>query len=335
MNERIFTVIGSDFAAFAERQLEVWSQLEGTAVEHVQFGEGQIEKVTQRKDYVPLISVRFSSRDGSATFNSDGFKAGAFRAIHIPHSLALLFSQWWKQVAADRARHAAEEAARLQFRELAEKYNVPSSKVGITPLLPILLKLENREDLEASEVQWLEEEKIFNLLATYFYRRFNSDRDAWKLVKACRYLRDAALPGKAIAISSRFVQRPAAEPRVLAALFTSRGGAFRDLSELGPARQSADEAIRLSPHSFYPYNLLGAICYEEGDPVEGDKYFAMATTLGAHPITQEAEIQTALNRSGVEVKRRVATYLLEKDPKKHAWAASYLAEAQKPVSDSK
>ena len=71
MNERIFIVIGSDFAAFAERQLEVWSQIEGSAVEHVQFGEGQIEKVTQRKDYIPLISVRFPSRDGSVTFNSD------------------------------------------------------------------------------------------------------------------------------------------------------------------------------------------------------------------------------------------------------------------------
>ena len=61
----------------------------------------------------------------------------------------------------------------------------------------------------------------------------------------------------------------------------------------------------------------------------------MAITLGAHPSTQEAEIQTVLNRSGVEVKRRVATYLLGKDPKKYVWAAPYLAEAQKPVSDSK
>src|SRR5205807_7596735 len=102
MNECIFAVSGSDFAAFAERQLQVWSQVEGAAVEHVQFGEGQIEKVTNRKDYIPLISVRFSSRDGSVTFNSDGFKAGAFRTIHVPRSLAPLFSQCWDQIAAER-----------------------------------------------------------------------------------------------------------------------------------------------------------------------------------------------------------------------------------------
>ena len=227
MNERIFIVIGSDFAAFAERQLEVWSQIEGSAVEHVQFGEGQIEKVTQRKDYIPLISVRFPSRDGSVTFNSDGFKTGAFRAIHIPHGLVPLVSQWCEQVAADRARHAAEEAVRLQFRELAEKYNIPSSKIGITPLLPILLKLENREDLDASEVQWLEEEKIFNLLATYFLPaipqrpRCLEPRQGMSLFAR----RCPAWKGYCDLQQIR-LQRPAAEPAGLAALFTSRGGAF-------------------------------------------------------------------------------------------------------------
>lgn len=322
-------VTGSEFAQFAEAQADVWSQVQGVVIHHANYGTGTIQAVQPRKGYVPLITILFSTDAKTSTFNSEAFKSGKITAVELPRELADSLPVWRAQVASQLAQAAAEEAARNQLRELAKKYNVKLTEelTGITPLIPILLKMEGNEVIEDSELLWLEERSISNVLATYHYRRYRIDNDPWELVKACRHLRKSGLPEKCIEVSGQFLQSGATESRVLAAAHTTRGGAYRDLGDLEKAMTSANQAVGLSSNSFHPYNLLGAVHYEQGNPAEGDRNFEKAVKLGAHPKTQDAEIRTALKNSAIETKRVIADYLLRKDPAKYAWARTYLTPA--------
>jgi len=323
-------ITGSEFAQFAEAHAEVWSQVRGVVIRHANYGTGTIQTVQPRKGYVPLITILFSPDAKTSTFNSEAFKNGKITEVELPRELADSLSVWRAQITRQLAQAEAEEAAQIQLCELAKKYNVKLTEelTGITPLIPILLKIllkmEGCEILQDSELLWLEEHSMNNILATYHYRRYRTDNDPWELMKACRHLRKSGLPEKCIEVSGQLIQNGPSEPRVLAAAHTTRGGAYRDLGDLEKAMTSANQAVSLSPNSFHPYNLLGALHYEKGDPAEGDKYFEKAVQLGAQPKSQDAEILAALNNSAIDIKKVIADYLLRKDPVKYAWARTYL-----------
>ncbi len=322
-------VTGKEFAEFSEEHTEVWSQVEGVVIHHATYGAGTIQAVQLRKGYVPLVTILFLTEKQTAKFNSNAFVGGKITQVELPHELANLFSVWRRQVSQRLAQAEAEDAARFQFRELAKKYKVKLTAIinYSSPLFLILLKMEDHDHLSESELSWLEEHSINNVLATYHYRCYRIEHDPWELIKACRYLRKSDLPEKCIEVSGQLILNGSSEPRVLAAAHTTRGGAYRDLGDFEKAIASAHQAVDLSPNSFHPYNLLGAIHYEQGNPAEGDNYFKKASELGAHPKAQEAEIRTVLNNSAIDTRRVIADYLLLKDPVKYDWARIYLTPA--------
>lgn len=314
--------------------------VQGAVVRHANYGIGTIQSIQPRTGYIPLITILFSSGTQTSTFNSDAFKSGKITEVELPCELLRSLATWREQDARRMAQAAVEEAARAQLREaeevarfqlleLAEKYSVNLTKIndGVMPLIQILSKMEDRDAFQDSELSWLEDHSIYNVLATYHYRCYRSTNDPWKLVKACGYLRKSGLPEKCIEFSGQLIQKGAAGQRVLAAAHTTRGGAFRDLGDLEAAMNSANQAVDLSPNSFHPYNLLGAVHYEHGNPADGDKYFEKAIQLGAHPKAQDAEIRAALKNSAIENQKVIADYLLRKDPAKYAWASIYLNPA--------
>ncbi|MCX6720457.1 MAG: hypothetical protein NTW11_01480 [Candidatus Staskawiczbacteria bacterium] len=226
-------------------------------------------------------------------------------------------------------RHQQElelSQAQGQFVELADKYNiVDMNKVvdefGPTRLAKLLIKLEEKDDLDESDLKWLEENKLFQLLADYYYQFSKSFEtiDAWSLSKASKFFRKAGMNKRAIEITDGFSKRTTIEFRADSAVYASRGAAFRDLANLDEAKKCANEALVLSPRSFHPYNLLGGISYDEGDIEGGTKYFEKAIELGSSPRAQEREIQLATE----EERQRICDYLLKKDPKKYAWVKKF------------
>ena len=96
-------------------------------------------------------------------------------------------------------------------------------------------------------------------------------------------------------------------------LLTTRGAALKDLARLAEAEQSAISAITLTPNGFYPYNLLGAIRYQSGQPEEAITYFQKAKELGAPEREQDKFIISALRRAGDGERRRVGEYLAVRD----------------------
>ena len=109
------------------------------------------------------------------------------------------------------------------------------------------------------------------------------------------------------------------DSRAMSALLTTRGGAFRDMGDFPAAKKNAKEAMRISPTSFHPYNLMAAVLYEQGRPEEGDRYFAEAIGLGSSLPAQESQVQEILRRSNASIRQKIAEHLYAKDPKKYSW----------------
>ncbi len=230
----------------------------------------------------------------------------------------------------ERQKQLALSQARNQFAELANKYNVNINEVvnesaGPTQLAKILNKLDDKDSLDEFELEWLEENKKFKLLANYYYSLYKNfpGNYGWCLAKASKFFIKAHLPEKAIEITNRFSDRLISFSDASSA-YTSRGAAFRRLQNSVKAKECANKAISLSSQSFYPYNLLGGISYDEGEWKEGDKYFEKAIKLGSDPRAREMEIQSVLQEStNIETRQAIIKYLLLKDPEKYAWTKQF------------
>lgn len=143
-------------------------------------------------------------------------------------------------------------------------------------------------------------------------KRFAISNDLRDLVRASRYWREVGDPARAIRATG--VDLPGYESRAVAALLTSRGGAFRDLEDLEQAEACAKRALEYNSNDYHPYNLLGAVCYDWTGRYwpstridEGDRYFAEAKRLGSPPNAKRIKMRATWP---AEVKRAIAERLL-------------------------
>ena len=326
MNQPKQIVDGKPFSKFASANPHIWPDLVGMEVINSDRGNGYIVSIEERPDYIPLITIKFHDEDETVTFNTNSFRLGKTSLLLGP-LLAQQVAEWLTVEAELNAKRIVLEHAKRQtieyFRSLTTKYNVPPHKVweggSISPLGVILEKLESNEQIGDHEIAWLQGLELHRLIATIYHRNFKRSRDAWDLIKACKYFRKARLPQKAISASNGISSTDIQDKKALSALWTTRGGAFRDMKELSSAMRAATNAIQQSPTSFYPHNLLGAVLYEMGSPSKGDEHFSTAIKLGSSPREQDIQIKTALHRSTPEARRKVVEYLLAKDPIKYSW----------------
>ena len=152
--------------------------------------------------------------------------------------------------------------------------------------------------------------------------------DSWHLAKACKFLRKDKKADSVIKITKEFSSRDIISPKADTAVFTSRAGAFKDLFRFREAKIAAHEAIALSDlfllhKSDYPYNVLGAIAYAEGDYDTGSEYFSEAIRLGASRKSVDNEIRKIINQSNPKTVNDIVDYLLNKDGERYAWAEKF------------
>ena len=221
-----------------------------------------------------------------------------------------------------------EQIASAEFSSLKIKYCAQSCSITAlsNPLYLILLRIDAGEVLQDNQITWLENNRLFSTLAIYFQNEYQKTKNPWKLIKASAHLRSAKNPNKAIELTNYLLENyGSASLQVKSAILTTRGGAFRDLQDLSTAELCAIDAIKEN-ESFQPYNLLGAICFERGEPKQGEAYFLRALELGAQSKVQEAQMQSALKNAGQSEQRVVAQFLLQRDPVRYQWAAYYLEQ---------
>ena len=233
-----------------------------------------------------------------------------------------------RRVAEQNKRREEQQASANEFLELKAKYQAQSYRTTSLPnvLHLTLLCIDGGELLKNDQIIWLESNRLYDTLAIYRQNEYQKTKNPWELIKASGYWRKAGKSIQTVELTSFLIENhKSATGSVKSAIFTTRGGAFRDLKDLLNAEQCAKESIKQN-ESFHSYNLLGSIYFERGEPEQGEKYFNRAIELGAQPKDQEYQMQSALKNAGKSETATIAQFLLQRDPKKYHWAKHYLEE---------
>jgi hypothetical protein len=210
-----------------------------------------------------------------------------------------------------------------------EKYSVDC------PLYNILQKLNSEQRLSDEDVIWLEGEKLLRpgskiyiahhrLAALHFEEEFKRTKGYWNVVNASAHWRKADEPKTALKLTNNLQQlRTLKEAKLKSALFTTRGGALRDIDHLSDAETCASEAIRHYADSHNPYTLMGALCYDTGRYELGDEWFEKAVKLGAKIKDQDAELKRILSKKKGKELQDIIDHLVKKDPERFKWVKQY------------
>jgi len=340
----------STFLEYSLCNIQFWSALVGQKIKHSVFGSGIIKEM-RLGDSIdnssaivqldqPVASVGSGMTDikkiGLRAFNGQIItelslpvglleKVNTFEKEKIQRDLERqqreaersrreqLEREQWEREEAERQEQLEREAnARNEFRLRKEKYQVTSFKETspLSDLNKILIKLDDGNILSDYDEQWLKSNGLFSVIAIYYERIGN-------LATAGSNWRKVDNPHRALEITDSIVK-----PNHY--VLTMRGGAFRDISDFDHAKECALSALQLAPDDFHPYNLLGAIYYQQGLPEEGNKYFEKANALGSKPHDEDTIIRSALKKAEKQAKKNVAKYLMAKDPVRYEWAKYYL-----------
>jgi len=233
-----------------------------------------------------------------------------------------------RRVAEQNKRREEQQASANEFVELKAKYQAQSYRTTSLPnvLHLILLCIDGGEILKNDQITWLESNRLYDTLAIYRQNEYQKTKNPWELIKASGYWRKAGKSIQAVELTSFLIENhKSATGSIKSAIFTTRGGAFRDLKDILNAEQCAKESIKQN-ESFHSYNLLGSIYFERGEPEQGEEYFNRAIELGAQPKDQEYQMQSALKNAGKSETATIAQFLLQRDPRKYHWAKHYLEE---------
>ncbi|MEG4988989.1 hypothetical protein QUB08_25030 [Microcoleus sp. BR0-C5] len=298
--------------------------------------------------------VKQNGRDDVITFAIEKYVASLKSKIQSGEHLSEADIDWLKQNGREDVITFAQEK---EFAALKSKYDVSNYKdrAPSSPLYAILQKLDKGERLEPTDVAWLEENKLeasqpsnsyygwqeerryqgqrlfsgkiftayHKIEALFYEQEYKNTGNKWKLPNASSHWRKAGQPRSALKLTENLDFDKIKENKLKSALLTTRGGAFRDIDKLDDAERCALKAIEYQPQSHHPYTLMGAICFERGQFLEGERWFNEAIKRGASPRDQDAEMKRVVKNAKDEKRREVVEYLLKKDPQRYAWAKAY------------
>lgn len=335
------------FALFAHKNHSLWNKIIGCEVKHNTLGDGKIVEIIEGKDCV-YITVEFAGlpeHKGLKKFSNTSFTEGHFGNIELNHFLIPGFNEFYERklkeekerlikekIEANRIeelRRMQEEQERIEAKSL-EEFNLLKQNYGLSkqrfksiasPLYMILLKIESMEVLDEDDIEWLKGNKMFKIIAMYYEKEYLKTKNQWNLVKASSNLRRSDESYRAIELLENEHSK---DSKLMSAILTTCGGAYRDINDVIKAEKHAKEAIDIGDESFYPFNLLGAIYYQKGMPEEGDKCFNKAIELGSDLRIMDKEIENSFKIAGEDEQIRVAKYLLDKDEQKYQWVKYYV-----------
>lgn len=227
----------------------------------------------------------------------------------------------------------AEIAKTKHFKILKAKYQIVG-QLAADPFYEIMLKLEHEERLDPKQViQLIEEGRLsrhgkiatayYRLEAIFYEKEYQRTGNKWNLPSASSNWRKADEPQNALKVTENVNWNRLQGADLKAALLVTRGASLRDLNQLEEAGDCAEQAMKCQPDSHQPYTLLGAICYNRGEYLKGDKWFGMAAERGANNTDDEIEKNVCMTKDK-DKRKEVSKYLLEKDLVRYAWANIYL-----------
>lgn len=311
--EQFFEIAPKLFVAAAETRPELWHLLEGAECEHPRRGRAQISG----RDTKNLDRVNMTFADGLGVFSMDLFThPEIILTLRLPR-LGAEDREYLTEVLAE-----VESLQRCQdeFEPLLARFGLPDDPAEFNaPLYAILKKLDDGVSLSVDECDYLKASRRYRLAAEGYEVLIGRSPSPWHVVNACSAWRGAGEPTRAVEITDSV----AASGDATSALWTTRGGAFRDLGDLTAAEECALKALADPKHKYHPHNLLGAVYFERGEHERGEEQFRMAVKLDAPPRSIEQVFKSIGERS-VAAAHRGAEYLLRVDPTRYAWATRFI-----------
>ncbi|HAT16065.1 MAG TPA: hypothetical protein DD001_17840 [Microcoleaceae bacterium UBA10368] len=265
------------------------------------------------------------------TLALDKYVASLKSKIQSGEPLSEADIDWLKQNGREDVITFAQEK---EFAALKVKYRIIGSDFPFDPFYAIMVKLEREERLDPVLVVQLIQQKLLashgriamayhRLEALFYDQEYERTGNKWNLPNASSHWRKADEPNSALKVTENLDFDQIKENKLKSALLTTRGGAFRDIDKLDDAEKCALKAIEYQPQSHHPYTLMGAICFERGEFLEGERWFKEAIKRGAESEDIDSELKRVVKNAKDEKRREVVEYLLKKDPQRYAWAKAY------------
>jgi len=265
------------------------------------------------------------------TLALDKYVASLKSKIQSGEPLSEADIDWLKQNGREDVITFAQEK---EFAALKVKYRIIGSDFPFDPFYAIMVKLEREERLDPVLVVQLIQQKLLashgriamayhRLEALFYDQEYERTGNKWNLPNASSHWRKADEPNSALKVTENLDFDQIKENKLKSALLTTRGGAFRDIDKLDDAEKCALKAIEYQPQSHHPYTLMGAICFERGEFLEGERWFKEAIKRGAESEDIDSELKRVVKNAKDEKRREVVEYLLTKNPQRYAWAKAY------------
>ena len=272
-----------------------------------------------------------NGREDVITFAIDKYAASLKSKIQSGEQLSEADINWLQKNGREDVITFAKEK---EFGALKVKYRIIDHNFPFDPFYAIMVKLEKEERLDPVLVVQLIQQRLLashgriamayhRLEARFYEQEYERTGNKWNLPNASSHWRKADEPNSALKVTENLDFDQIKENKLKSALLTTRGGAFRDIDKLDDAQKCALKAIEYQPQSHHPYTLMGAICFERSQFLEGERWFKEAIKRGAESEDIDSELKQVVKNAKDEKRREVVEYLLTKNPQRYAWAKAY------------
>lgn len=197
-------------------------------------------------------------------------------------------------------------------------------------VMALLAQLDAGKRLRTVDLVWFQTDgrtywfngprRVWNRIeAEFFAEEWKHSCDPHAAARASGHWRKAGKPDDALEITAAALAKCGDDPKVRSALYTTRGGAMRDLNRLNDALALGQNAHALTPENYRPCTLLGAVKIEQRYFDEGLAWYKKAEELGAPDKVVDRDLQSVLQGLPQPDQQRLCQFLLSRDPVRYAW----------------
>lgn len=230
--------------------------------------------------------------------------------------------------------------ARAKQFELREKYNLSLfiDKDDYPKLMDILRRADKGVRLPEDEFIWLWKngnenyrtyftielrERYHRNEAEFYAGEFGNDKNPWSAVNASKHYRKCSNAQKAVSLLSKINVPEIKDNRLKSAIYTTSGGAKRDLREWDEALKLGEKAHLLNSKSFHPCTLLGAVNIQNGNVQLGLEWYRKAEELGYDRKSIDDELRGIFNHLEISIQRELKEHLLNIDYERYDWTNNW------------
>lgn len=274
-----------------QEQPELWHRLVGCNVLHSRFCIGTITEVLIPEDgESPYLMVVFAQATAPGRYLANRMLTGFHLDLDwstVPDDLTVLVRRKEEARMAELRREEATRERRARAAEIEQARRLEQQRAAEASeqarALALVQRAERGEGLREAEIDTLIADRRDAALHAYLNAYFRRTGDHIPLLHASSEWRQQRRPAEAEKATQAVLRRAVdlqLGPRAVSAIYTTRGGALRDLGFLEEAEHIARLAIEYDPASPQPHTLLGVVLMQQGQPEDAQDHFDLARQLG-------------------------------------------------------